>query len=219
MDVYMFIYIQKYSSDSAWWNFCAVGNYAARYYKFAMVTVRQLQTDLTTSLIAATAQFEKQWQENSNKNNNKEKTAMITKFTVTQGDVISKAYKELLPLLITKYRDGMVFSDLYKGTVSISRKFYNKDWLTAVGYFNAGPPNTSPEAILFSTGAAESASTTASSVWWSSVMNICLGWCLGILSLYLYKWYYPHKSTHSYIPISGLDNVDQVELPFTKSYF
>ena len=193
-----------------------MGNYAARYYKFAMVTVRQLQDDLTAALLASTAQFEKQWQESSHKNSAQDRVSLITAFTVTQGDMISNHYKNLLPLLITKYRDGMVISDLFRGTVSISRKFYPREWLAAVGYFNAGPPNTSPEAILFHSNDSDAGAGVS---WWSSIMYVLIGWCLGIATLYGYKWFYPHKAPYTYIPISGLDHADQVELPFTKSYF
>lgn len=34
----------------AWWNFCVVGNYVARYYHFAVTTVRELQKQIQSKL-------------------------------------------------------------------------------------------------------------------------------------------------------------------------
>lgn len=38
--------LQKYDPDVAWWNFCVVGNYVARYYHFAVTSVRELQSKI-----------------------------------------------------------------------------------------------------------------------------------------------------------------------------
>ncbi|CAE7683826.1 unnamed protein product, partial [Symbiodinium microadriaticum] len=38
--------MHEYDSSVAWWNFCVVGNYVARFYQFAVVSVRELQDSL-----------------------------------------------------------------------------------------------------------------------------------------------------------------------------
>ena len=41
------------------WNFCAVGNYAARFYTYAMTPVRRLQSELETKLSSEVTELEK----------------------------------------------------------------------------------------------------------------------------------------------------------------
>ena len=53
--------MHHYTPDSAWWNFAAVGNYAARFYAHAMHVdgpVRRLQAGLQADLQAAVADVE-----------------------------------------------------------------------------------------------------------------------------------------------------------------
>ena len=62
---------------------------------------------------------------------------ILTLFTITQGDEVSLAWKDLLPDLITTYRDGMVITDTDKAVFNIQKMFYPRWWLQAVGYFNS----------------------------------------------------------------------------------
>ena len=101
-----------------------------------MVTVRKLQTQLTNELIKATNDFEDQYLEYVLHTPQDVKPS-ITEYTITQGEYISQKYIQLLPILITKYRDGMIISDLMETPVVTARQFYTREYLTSVGFFDA----------------------------------------------------------------------------------
>ncbi len=50
--------MHAYDPESAWWNFCAAGNYASRFYIFAIKSVRELQDRLLDEAVAGVAAVE-----------------------------------------------------------------------------------------------------------------------------------------------------------------
>jgi hypothetical protein len=61
---------------------------------------------------------------------------LLTTFCTTEGDAVSAAWRDLLPRVITTYRDGMIIGDTDKAVFTIQKMFYPRWWLEAVGYFN-----------------------------------------------------------------------------------
>ena len=49
----------KYDNTVSFWNFLAAGNYAARFYRFAMADVVEMQKKLEDESVAAVANVEK----------------------------------------------------------------------------------------------------------------------------------------------------------------
>ncbi len=49
----------KYDNTVSFWNFLAAGNYAARFYRFAMTDVAEMQKKLEDESVAAVASVEK----------------------------------------------------------------------------------------------------------------------------------------------------------------
>lgn len=184
--------MQKYNSDSAWWNFAAVGNYAARFYSFSMAPeglVRTLQRNVEKRLERGVVQVEEEvvaLLSRSGKRRaepvvtlsdasadrvgatlgtvvseaieisfdaTKAALELLTAFSCTEGDAVSAEWRDLLPRVMTTYRDGMVIGDTHKAVFTIQKMFYPRWWLEAVGYFNnEGNPN----GILFSSNPAHS---------------------------------------------------------------
>ena len=62
------------------------------------------------------------------------------------GDFVSNAWKDLLPMLITTYRDGMIISNTNMPIFKLQKMFYPRWWLESVGYFNQ---KGNPKGILF----------------------------------------------------------------------
>ena len=90
----------KYDNNIAYWNFCAAGNYASRFYRYAMNDVRELQVQLMDAAIAAVTVLESYVV-----NNNPDSDTivqMVTKLSLDQGNAVIKAWRDLLPQLITK---------------------------------------------------------------------------------------------------------------------
>ena len=135
--------MQKYDSNKAWWNFCVVGNYAARFYSFAVKGVRKLQNkldkklqeicDSTESTLMSTYYGKSTTLDQVNVEN---VANTLTQLTVSSGDMVSTAWKDYFPELLTTYRDGYVIGGQHNATVEIHRMFYPKWWLDQVGFFN-----------------------------------------------------------------------------------
>ena len=121
--------MHQYSADSMWWSHCVVGNYAARFYRFAMQPVRQLQQrqqgqmnrdvflqelQITAILQEAATQTTGATTRTTNLNaivstNDALRTmveSLLTKFCVKQGDDALLLWKQLFPRLLSEFRDG-----------------------------------------------------------------------------------------------------------------
>ena len=101
----------KYDPSISFWNFLAAGNWASRFYKFAMQDVYALQKRIEQDTAAAVSVMENtvmQMGVNNRNNigNSKAAIDMITQFTETQGNMIVRSWRDLLPQLITNYHDG-----------------------------------------------------------------------------------------------------------------
>lgn len=141
--------MHQYSTDSAWWNFCVVGNYVARFYHFAVKSVRELQISLDEAFMSTVETTEAVVMAMLHKKHSNEKgiVELLTNVSVTAGDVTSQKYKDLFPVLLTIYRDGYVMKNLDQPTIAFDRMFYPKWWLDRVGYWDIGPNR---DGILFS---------------------------------------------------------------------
>ena len=61
---------------------------------------------------------------------------ILTVFCIDNGNSVSNSWKNLLPMLITTYRDGMILGDTEKAIFTITKMFYPRWWLETVGYFD-----------------------------------------------------------------------------------
>lgn len=135
--------MQKYDSTKAWWNFCVVGNYAARFYSFAIQGVRKLQNRLDNKLTEVCDTTEKSLlttyfsgKSLLDKTSEENVINALTEVTKSTGDMVSVAWRDYFPELLTTYRDGYVIGGQHNATVEIHRMFYPKWWLDKVGFFN-----------------------------------------------------------------------------------
>mmetsp|Transcript_9317 Transcript_9317/g.14032 ORF Transcript_9317/g.14032 Transcript_9317/m.14032 type:complete len:668 (+) Transcript_9317:81-2084(+) len=145
--------MHKYDTEVAWWNFCVVGNYVARYYHFAIESVRELQQKvhgkLSADLVDMETRLLHELKGNSTEGTKLSVVDTLTQFTIGAGDYASNAWKELFPYLLATYRDGYVVTNKEQSaSVKLTAMFYPRWWLEAVGYFEH-PGNSDPAAILF----------------------------------------------------------------------
>jgi hypothetical protein len=143
--IYALLFI-KYSI-SAWWNFCVVGNYAARFYSFAMKIVRELQYGLEKSLQEDVNSLENLLKPQLDRLSVLDLRKILTQFTLSKGEMVTQSWRDLFPLLVTTYRDGYVMKNLDQPGTSFDRMFYPKWWLDKVGFFDEKP---NKDGILFS---------------------------------------------------------------------
>ncbi len=147
--------LQQYDPESAWWNFCAVGNYASRFYVYTLPAIQALQQQLFdeiyagaqrlesrvtlmssaaavmdasgTSAVVAGQQQQEGWV--------KEAVSLITEFTTQSGTHISTAWRDFLPTLFSTYRDGQIVTTNLTYIIRRSM-FYPMWWLNLVGYWD-----------------------------------------------------------------------------------
>ena len=97
----------QYDSSTSFWNFLAAGNYAARFYRFAMTDVTALQAKLQQESFAAVAAVEEVALRILSTASYNVATArvgeLLTKATNEEANKIVGAWRDLLPHLITKY--------------------------------------------------------------------------------------------------------------------
>jgi len=137
----------KYETTVPFWNFCAAGNYAARFYKFAMTDVTALQQQIQGATIEAVRGLERAAKDtllsSAGADGAAAVSAALTAFSDEQALSITALWRELLGQLITKYHDGYRAEGLDKPSISMHKLFYPKWWLEATGYFDnkitAGP--------------------------------------------------------------------------------
>jgi len=169
----------------------------------------------------------------------------LTRFVTREAESISHQYKLLLPLILTKYRDGIVVTHLMDtSAVTISKDFYPKWYLQLVGYFVPG--FNGPGTILTSTGPGSGLNLNPNAsemlvhhVEYIFVLYIFIGMLVGYSTHYyvncLGKYIMNACSattkptnansasmemknrSYSYMPISGVDqiDVDMSERPFS----
>jgi len=140
----------QYDNTVSFWNFAAAGNYAARFYKYAMQDIFALQSSLMNEHIQAMETMESSILTTlkANQDDNASIVTLLTSFTHEQGNKIVTAWKDLLPQLITKYHDGYTAEALTSPAIHMKKLFYSQDWLQATGYFK-NPPTQGQDVIMF----------------------------------------------------------------------
>jgi hypothetical protein len=150
----------------AWWNFCLVHNYAARFYHFTIQTIRETQLEMHRKFLSDIETIES----SSTSGDEGGLVDQLTEFTVAQGDYAQQRWKELFFHLIVSFRDGYVITGQDTPSVTLTNSasppsshpllpsphlplsslsvFYPRWWLEAAGYFETSP-NHDPNAILF----------------------------------------------------------------------
>jgi hypothetical protein len=168
--------LQKFDFDVAWWNFCLVHNYAARFYHFTIDKIRATQQEMHRHFLSQLQAVEGPLllASGDGKAQQQQVVESLTSFTVAQGDYASQRWKDLFFELIVSYRDGYVITGQETPSVTLTNStlspslplplslslsspsshralvavFYPRWWLEAAGYFKTSP-NHSPNAILF----------------------------------------------------------------------
>jgi len=139
--------MHKYNPDAFWWNACVVGNYISRFYNYAIVPIREIQSRLENQFYLTTSLTETKVIELLNEKKNSgtqneeiDKTILklLTDYTVESGNTVNDEYKNIFPLLLARFRDGYEI-DVNQVTVAIQPKFYPKWWLEKVNFFDSSP--------------------------------------------------------------------------------
>lgn len=192
---------QGYDSSVAYWNFLAVGNYAGRFYRYAMVDVRAVIARVHEQLVQDTASFEKTLlrQLAASQGTSAELVKALTDFTNTKSELIQTEWRALLPHLITKFHDGMIATGLDQPSIVMRKLFYPKWWLEATGYF-LHKGNFGPGVILFEPTPETITSSSSALSYTASIVLVAV--CSSLVTV-LGVMYVLHRQNkrHEYAPI------------------
>mmetsp|Transcript_15414 Transcript_15414/g.25781 ORF Transcript_15414/g.25781 Transcript_15414/m.25781 type:complete len:167 (-) Transcript_15414:1028-1528(-) len=129
----------------------------------------------------------------------------LTDFTNKQGNYINDAWKNFLPFLITKFHDGYVAGNLDGDQISMTKLFYPKWWLEAVGYFDKNKGNFGPGVILFEPSPT---SGTGGGVNAMGVLSACILTSMASVALTLYVL---HRQNHHLVK-QGYTSIECAEV-------
>jgi len=99
--------LQKFSWESAWWVFNFVANFANLKYSHMIHDIQAVQSDLEGMFLALQPSVEKTAIELA-ESNPKLMTRYLTDYSVSQGEMVVKRWRELGEYLLTKYNDGYI---------------------------------------------------------------------------------------------------------------
>ncbi|MBN1939683.1 MAG: C69 family dipeptidase [Candidatus Aminicenantes bacterium] len=99
--------LRKFSWDSAWWVFNFTANYANLKYSYMIEDIRKVQEALEGQFLALQPVVEETALE-LQKKDPRLMVQYLTGYSVGQGEMVVKRWKELGEFLLTKYNDGYV---------------------------------------------------------------------------------------------------------------
>lgn len=187
----------KYDNTVAFWNFLASGNYASRFYRFAIRDINALQSKLMEESLQLIRRVEAEVMAGTS---GSAAVKLLTAATDKAAFDIVSSWRDLLPHLITKYHDGYEASELTAPHILMKKLFYPVWWLKATGYFDS-LPNSGPDVIMFAENAQAEASRQA-------FMAAAVSSVLSVAATLAVVYYFQRKNTRIvYSPIGGEDNL------------
>jgi dipeptidase len=135
----------SYDSSVSFWNFLAAGNYASRWYSYAIRDIQDLQGRLHETSLSLTNRVEAEVLAGTQ---GEGLVKLLTAASDQMATTIVDGWRDLLPQLITKYHDGYEAQDLTAPHITMKRLFYPLWWLQMTGYFDSHI-NSGPDTIMF----------------------------------------------------------------------
>lgn len=179
----------------------AVGNYAGRFYRYAMVDVRATIARIHAQLVQDTAAHEKTVLSllAATQGTSAEVIKALTEFTSAKSEYIQTEWRALLPHLITKFHDGMIATGLDQPSIVMRKLFYPKWWLEATGYF-LHKGNFGPGVILFEPTPATTASSSSALSYTATMVLVAV--CSSLVTVLGVMYVLRRQSKrHEYAPI------------------
>ncbi len=197
----------------------AVGNYAARFYRYAMEDVRLAQKQLMDQSIAAVTRTEELvvalmkkasesgTEENIGSDIQQAIRSALTSTVYDHASLVMTAWRDLFAQVITKYHDGYIAENLDTPTIHMRKLFYPKYWLDATGYWDS-KSNSGPGVILFASNEETLTLSQSNGRVFTAVVftTIFVGFfsILGVITCQ--KKHFPYHATSSkdYLPVDNL---------------
>ncbi|KAF0719434.1 Aste57867_1030 [Aphanomyces stellatus] len=134
--------LRQFDVSTAFWLNALVGNYAARYYKFAQPVVAATQAQLEARVSQAQAAVLDRADAIFAANGTDAGVAYLTETSHGFANDAHATFTALFSSLMTQFHDGYVYSNLTSQDLGVVAMGYPQAWLDAVGYY--GKSTTTP---------------------------------------------------------------------------
>ncbi|KAJ0408854.1 hypothetical protein P43SY_000750 [Pythium insidiosum] len=147
-----------FDKQSSFWVNALVGNWAARFYRFAHPYVSAAQRQLETGAEQLVADIREQAAEMKRRDGD----SAMRQFLTEQSELFAResvaSMWQLFEYLVTVFHDGYEMTGFDKGELHAKKLFYPKWWLELVGFFGEGhePSGEGRPGASISSGAASS---------------------------------------------------------------
>lgn len=151
----------SYDDQSSFWIHAIVGNWAARYYKYAhpvvakaQIEIEDLAESMQPDILAHAAKVKRENGEG----------AMVDFLTSQSTEYAAQAHKsstDLFHFLIAAFHDGYQVTNFYSSALTVKSLFYPKWWLEQVGFFPKETPAPTTETPATEAPATEAPATEA----------------------------------------------------------
>lgn len=120
--------MMEFSDDAAFWVFNQVSNFAYTRYSDIIPEIRKVQKELETNFIASIPNIDKEAKNYYSKDPQKARE-ILTNFSVSQGNMTVKRWKELYKYLFVKYMDGNIKTkDPHHRNPIVNQPGYSNQW-------------------------------------------------------------------------------------------
>ena len=176
----------KFDSSVSFWNFCLIGNYMSHMYEYIIQDVRAAQQKFEGEMSEHVKGIEKRVTTllSSGSGSEDEAIKLLDDFTSSSGEKAVNTWRDLFPVIITKYHDGYTAMNLTSPTINMHRNGYSEWWLKKVGYFDAAnAPNKGPNVIQFEPDPASyvPVETHHFNILVSSILSGCVCMAVGVM--------------------------------------
>lgn len=128
-----------YNRESSFWVHALVGNWVARFYKYAHPFVSKVQLDLEELVDSMQADLLQQAALVKKSEGEAAMVDFLTEQSALFASQSHKTFSELFEYIVTVFHDGYQMSNLNAAHLTVTPLFYPKWWLQQVGYYGDAP--------------------------------------------------------------------------------
>jgi hypothetical protein len=136
-----------FDRESSFWVHALVGNWVARFYKFAHPFVSKVQLDLEELVDSLQSDLLQQAALVKKSGGEAAMVDFLTEQSALFASQSHKTFTELFEYIVTVFHDGYQMSGFYSGHLTATPLFYPKWWLQQVGYYGDAKNTTATEEV------------------------------------------------------------------------
>ncbi|GMF39497.1 unnamed protein product [Phytophthora fragariaefolia] len=156
--------LYAFDRDSSFWIHALVGNWAARFYSYAIPFVKRVQDEVESH---AEGTLNSVVVEAAQRKRNGGVPALVDFLTKESEKFSQRAHSasaDLFDYLVTAFHDGYQVSNFYAKMLTVQSIFYPKWWLEEVGFFDGAEESGAADPVSAASAATAPASSNTGAV-------------------------------------------------------